>query len=100
MSGHHIIDLKYLVGTALALLVLTIITVALAFVHIPTPFNLIVAIGLATFKATLVAAFFMGLVWDKKINTMALVFSMLFFLIFIGITLLDTMFRGDPFWVY
>lgn len=100
MSGHHIISLKYLIGTALVLLVLTIITVAVAYLHIPAPFNIVVAIGLATIKATLVAAIFMGLIWDKKINTMALLFSMLFFVIFIAITLLDTLFREEPFWIY
>ena len=69
MSGHHIISLKYLFGTAIALVILTILTVAVAYIHIPYPFNLFVAIGIAVLKATLVAAFFMGLVWDKKINT-------------------------------
>lgn len=100
MSGHHIISLRYLIGTALALLVLTVLTVAVAYIHIPEPFNLIVAIGIAVLKATLVAAFFMGLVWDKKINTMALLFSILFFVIMVGITLLDTLFREEPFWIY
>jgi cytochrome c oxidase subunit IV len=100
MSGHHIISLKYLIGTSLALLVLTFLTVAVAYIHIPDPFNIIVAIGIAVLKATLVAAFFMGLFWDKKINTMALLMSFLFFIIMVGITMLDTMFRDDPFWIY
>lgn len=100
MSGHHIISLKYLVGTALALLVLTFLTVAVAYIHIPEPFNLIVAIGIAVVKATLVGAFFMGLFWDKKINTIALLMSFLFFFIMVGITLLDTLFRDKPFGIY
>jgi cytochrome c oxidase subunit 4 len=100
MSGHHIIDLKYLIGTALALLVLTILTVAVHYIHIPAPFNIIVAIGIAVFKATLVAAFFMGLYWDKKINTIALLLSMVFFVLMVGITLLDTNFREKPSDIY
>jgi cytochrome c oxidase subunit IV len=100
MSGHHIISLKYLFGTAIALVILTILTVAVAYIHIPYPFNLFVAIGIAVLKATLVAAFFMGLVWDKKINTIALLMSFLFFIIMVGITLLDTMFREQPFGIY
>lgn len=100
MSGHHIISLKYLIGTALALTVLTVLTVVVAIIHIPEPLNLIVAIGIAVLKAALVAAFFMGLVWDKKLNTMALLFSFLFFIIMVGITMLDTMFRDKPFWIY
>lgn len=100
MSGHHIISMKYLLGTAIALVILTVLTVAVAYIHIPEPFNLIVAIGIAVLKATLVAAFFMGLVWDKKINTMALLFAFLFFIIMVGITMTDTMFRDDPFWIF
>ncbi len=100
MSGHHIISMKYLLGTAFALLILTILTVAVYFIHIPKPFNIIVAIAIAVVKATFVAAFFMGLYWDKKINTIALLFSFLFFIIMVGITMLDTMFRDDPFWIY
>jgi cytochrome c oxidase subunit IV len=100
MSGHHVIDLKYLLGAAIALVVLTIITVGASYIEIPRPFDLITALSLAFGKATVVAAIFMGLIWDKKINTMALLFSLLFFLIMIGITLLDTLFRDQPFWVY
>lgn len=100
MSGHHIIDLKHLIATALALMVLTVLTVAVAFIHIPAPFNIIVAIGIAVLKATLVAAFFMGLYWDKKINTIALLLSVVFFTLMVGITMLDTMFREKPSDIY
>lgn len=98
--NHHVIDLKYLLGAAGALIVLTIITVAAAYADIPRPFDLITALTLAFGKATIVATVFMGLIWDKKINTMALLFSILFFFIMIGITLLDTLFRDRPFWVW
>ncbi len=97
---HHVIELKYLLGAAAALVVLTIITVGASFIEIPRPFDLVTAMILAFGKATVVAAIFMGLIWDKKINTMALLFSLLFFFIMIGITLLDTMFRDRPFWIW
>ncbi|MCH8567585.1 MAG: cytochrome C oxidase subunit IV family protein [Balneolales bacterium] len=93
MSSHHIIPLKVLLSTTFALIVLTVITVGVFYVNIPPPFDVIVAIILATFKATLVAMFFMGLYYDEKFNTVVLVFSLLFFLVFVGITMLDTMFR-------
>jgi len=93
MSGHHIIPLKTLLFTTLALVVLTVITVAVFYLNIPAPFDVVVALLLATFKATLVAMFFMGLYYDEKFNTVVLVFSLIFFLVFIGITLLDTNFR-------
>lgn len=75
---------------------LTFITVAVTWIHIPEPWNVVVAIGLAVVKATIVAAFFMNLYWDSKYNLMLLVMSFLFFFLMIGITLLDTLFRNDP----
>ncbi len=95
MSAHHIIPLKTLLSTTLALLVLTVATVLVFYINIPAPFDVIVALLLATFKATLVGMFFMGLYYDEKFNTVVLIFSFLFFIVFIGITLLDTMYRDS-----
>jgi cytochrome c oxidase subunit 4 len=44
----------------------------------------------------LVLLFFMNLYWDSKFNSLLFVFSIIFFLLLIGITLLDTMYRVDP----
>lgn len=96
MSGHHISSAKFLWGIALTLLALTILTVAAAYVHFPSPWNIVVAISIAAVKATIVAAFFMNLYWDVKFNALLLVMSVLFLLILVGITLLDTLFRTDP----
>jgi len=96
MSGHHISSAKFLWGIGFALFVLTFITVAVTWMHIPAPWNVVVAIGLAAMKATIVAAFFMNLYWDSKYNLMLLVMSFVFFFLMIGITLLDTLFRNDP----
>jgi cytochrome c oxidase subunit 4 len=83
-----------LLGTAGALLVLTVLTVAVpAMFTIPSPFNIIVAIAIAGAKATLVAMFFMNLYWDVKFNTMLLISGILFVGLLVGITLLDTLFR-------
>ncbi len=95
MSGHHIIPMKTLISTSLALVVLTIVTVAVFYLPIPAPFDVVVALLLASFKATLVGMFFMGLYYDEKFNTVVLMFSFLFFIVFIGITLLDTLFRDS-----
>lgn len=100
MSAHHIIPLKTLLTTTLALVVLTIATVGVFYIHIPSPFDVVVAILLASFKATLVGMFFMGLYYDEKFNTVVLLFSFLFFIVFVGITLLDTMFRDGPILVW
>lgn len=98
MSGHdhHISSAKFLWGIGIALFFLTIITVAVTYIHFPEPWNIVVAIAIAVVKATIVAAFFMNLYWDSKFNGMLLIMSILFFILMIGITLLDTMYRMDP----
>lgn len=100
MSGHHVIPLKALLGAGAALMVLTFLTVAVTWIHIPEPFNVIVAIGIAVVKATVVCAIFMNLYWDAKLNTLVFLSSILFLVIFIVITLLDTLFRDVPFNIY
>ncbi len=93
---HHVSSATFiwLIGTAL--FVLTAITVGVHFIHIPAPWNIIVAIGVAVVKAFLVVAFFMNLYWDSKFNSLLLVMSIVFLVLLFGITLLDTLFRADP----
>lgn len=47
----------------------------------------------AVFKASLVALFFMNLYWDEKFNLMMFVASIIFLVLLVGLTMLDTMFR-------
>jgi len=49
--------------------------------------------AIALVKATLVVLFFMNLYYDKKLNLIVFLSSLVFFLLMVGITLLDTMFR-------
>lgn len=92
-QGHHITSVKTLLTVATCLVILTILTVIFGYMHFPAPFNVIVAIGIAVVKASLVAMFFMNLYWDKKFNALVLIVSLLFFFALVGITMLDTMFR-------
>lgn len=95
MSGHHISSDKTLLGVAGALLVLTILTVAVYYIHIPAPWNIITAMGIAVAKATLVALFFMNLYWDKRFNSMLFISGLVFLGLLVGLTLLDTLFRAE-----
>jgi cytochrome c oxidase subunit 4 len=95
MSGHHISTDKTLLGVAGGLLILTVLTVAVHYIHIPEPFSIIVAMGIAVFKATLVALFFMNLYWDQRFNTMLFISSILFLVLLVGFTLLDTLSRPE-----
>lgn len=95
MSGHHISSDKTLLSVAGALFILTVLTVGVHYVHIPDPWSMIVAMGIAIFKATLVALFFMNLYWDDRFNLMLFLSSIAFFILLVGLTLLDTLFRTD-----
>ena len=95
MSGHHISTDKTLLGVFGALLILTVLTVGVHYIHIPSPWSMIVAMGIATLKVALVALFFMHLYWDDRFNSLLLVASIAFFALLVGFTLLDTLFRPE-----
>ncbi len=100
MSGqhhdHHVSTPGQLWAVGIALIVLTILTVVVArYIHLPYPFNIITALTIAFAKASLVAAFFMNLYWDVKFNTMMLIGALAFFILMVGVTLLDTLYRVD-----
>jgi cytochrome c oxidase subunit 4 len=93
MSRHHITPLKSLLLVAVALTVLTIITVAVRYLHLPKELAIGVALFIASIKATLVGAIFMGLYYDKKLNTIVFLSSLIFLALLVGLTLSDTLFR-------
>jgi caa(3)-type oxidase subunit IV len=94
---HFIPPVKLYVITFAALLVLTVITVAAAQVNFGS-MNTVIAMVIAFIKASVVGLFFMGLKWDKKINAIFFVGSLLFLAVFLGITSLDLFYRDqtDP----
>ncbi len=100
MSIHHISSHFTLLSVAGSLLFLTFLTVAVTWINIPEPFNVIVAIVIAIVKAALVAMFFMNLYWDSKFNAVVFLLSILFLTIFVSITLLDTLFRDAGIPIY
>lgn len=93
--GHHIASAKQLWAIGIALLVLTVLTVVVAGLGLPSPFDILSAMAIALTKAFLVAAFFMGLYWDTKFNSMLLIGALAFFILMVSITLLDTLYRDD-----
>ncbi len=50
-----------------ALGVLTIVTVAISYLHLPTPWAISLALTVATVKAGLVAGYFMHLISEEKV---------------------------------
>jgi cytochrome c oxidase subunit 4 len=81
---------KWYVGTICALFVLTAITVYAANFHFGSNFiNLMIAMAIATVKASLVAAFFMHLFWERGLNALIFVSTIFFVAVFMSFTFLD-----------
>jgi len=80
----------------LILLVLTIITVTASRIDFgSSTANVVIAMTIATIKATLVALFFMHLKDDKPINGLIFVSTLLFLAVFLGFCLVDADSRWD-----
>jgi cytochrome c oxidase subunit IV len=76
--------------TLVGLLFLTGITVGAAYVDFGSPtVNIIIAMFIATIKASLVALFFMHLRHDKPLNSIIFVSSLIFLGIFLGFCMID-----------
>jgi cytochrome c oxidase subunit 4 len=90
----HIVPIKMLIGTCVALLVLTAVTVWVAkldFVELQlSEMNIVVAMGVAVVKCTIVGLIFMHLRWERSFIGFVFVGSFLFVGVFIGFALLDS----------
>lgn len=89
---HHIVPKQVYMNVFYALIVLTVITVAAARVDFGF-LNTFIAIGIATVKAGLVAAYFMGLKYDEKLNVVIFVSGFFFLLVLFFFSQLDIITR-------
>ena len=78
---------KVYLGVFASLLVLTGLTVGIAFIDLGHEINIVFALLIATAKASLVGLFFMHLKWERKSIYSLLVLVFFFFLALIGLTL-------------
>lgn len=90
---HHVTPASTFVNVLLALLVLTVVTVAASRVDFGSA-NLLIAMLIATVKATLVIAIFMHVKWDTAINRIVFLSSFLFLSLLLIFTLSDQATRG------
>jgi cytochrome c oxidase subunit IV len=86
----HVAPVKALLGTWIALMFLTIITVAATRVDFGTSANLGLAMAIAVVKATLVVLFFMHLRYDKIFHSVIVIGGVLAAALFVGFTLMDS----------
>lgn len=102
--GHVIVSWQILVGVLLALLAFTVLTVFQAQFekfaalhwgwHIPGWVNIVLAMGIAAVKGTLVVMYFMQLRYDKGVNVVLLLFTLFAVWLFIMLTAIDLAGRG------
>ena len=71
MSG-HVSPIKLYVGIFLTLMVLTAVTIVVAYVNLG-PWNKVVALGIASFKATLVVLYFMHVKYASRLTKLIVV---------------------------
>ncbi len=84
----HPASISMLLSVFFALLALTILTVWQSTLDIGAA-EIWVTMGIATFKAGLVILFFMHLLWDKPLNAIVFLSSIIFVALFLGFTLMD-----------
>src|SRR5215212_4728984 len=94
IAGHGHVSPKSTYYTIFgALMVLTAITIAVAFVHLGRA-NFPVAIGIAITKATLVVLFFMHVKYSSRLTKMVVAMAFFFLAILLMLTLSDYLSRG------
>ncbi len=91
IKGH---ERAYLV-VWMCLLVLTVITVWVSYYNYGI-FNIVVAMLVATIKASLVCLYFMHLKYDNRLNQVVFASSFVFLALFVGLTGSDLLLRKEP----
>jgi len=79
-------ELKKYIAIFIALLVFTVITVAVSYLHIAVAGAIIIALIIASIKVSMVAGGFMHLITEKKLIHYLLIMTFIFFLVMILIT--------------
>jgi caa(3)-type oxidase subunit IV len=88
MGHHHVSSAAMFFNVLVALLILTVVTVAVSRVDFGSA-NMLIAMAIASVKAALVMGFFMHLKWDTAINKIVFFGSFLFLSLLFIFTLAD-----------
>jgi cytochrome c oxidase subunit IV len=100
MTGDHAVDIdkhvRIYITVFVALMVLTIVTVAVSRFHLPIPIAVTVALLVAIIKGSLVACYFMHLISEKKLIYAVLAVTAFFF---VALMVLPVVTVHDGFWV-
>jgi len=94
---HHVVSPRIYVAVFLSLLILTALTTAASFVEMYV-FNVVVALGIAVIKASLVVLFFMHVKYSTKLTKLTLLSGLFIFFGLISMTLADYISRAWGRW--
>jgi cytochrome c oxidase subunit 4 len=88
---------KVYITVFVALMVLTIVTVAISRVHLPVPIAVTLALIVATVKGSLVACYFMHLISEKKLILWVLAVTVVFFVVLLAVPVVT---HSNGFWIH
>ena len=92
-DGAHVVPVGVYLAVFLALMVLTAVTTVAAF-HDLGPLNNVVALGIATLKATLVVLFFMHVLYGTRLTPLVIAAGLFWLTLLIALSLTDYLTRG------
>jgi cytochrome c oxidase subunit 4 len=99
-TSHHAADIdrhvRIYITVFVALMVLTIVTVAISRIHLPVPMAVTLALIVATIKGSLVACYFMHLISEKKLIIAVLVLTIGFFVPLMALPVLT---QANGYWI-
>ncbi len=100
MTSDHAVDIdrhvRVYITVFVALMVLTIITVAISYLDLTVPIAVTVALLVAIVKGSLVACYFMHLISEKKLIYAVLTLTAVFFAALMALPVLTV---SDGFWI-
>ena len=100
MTSDHAVDIdkhvRVYITVFVALMALTVITVAISYLDLSTPMAVTVALFVATVKGSLVACYFMHLVSEKKLIIAVLVLTVVFF---VALLALPVVTHSNGYWI-
>jgi len=92
-GGAHVVPVGVYLAVFVALMLLTAVTTVAAF-HDLGPLNNVVALGIATLKATLVVLFFMHVRYGTRLTPLVITAGLFWLAILIALSLTDYLTRG------
>jgi cytochrome c oxidase subunit IV len=100
-TGHDAADIdrhvRVYITVFVALMVLTIITVAVSYLHLSVPMAVTVALLVATVKGALVACYFMHLISERKLIYAVLLLTVVFFVVLLALPVLT---HSSGYWIH